>query len=161
MPKSWHAGLDICGQRDLNFGQNIRLLVRCKPRFFSFSYLIKIVHSHFKLEWRVSLRRALLYGYFSSRMALINISDAFFNLMRCKSYFLVLYVGVGTGKIFWKVGERKKSSCQRRRQGSQRRTRTRTSRGRGTRVQLSPGGNKKFPWQGDCGRSSANLLFPP
>ena len=26
---------------------------------------------------------------------MINISNAFFNLMRCKSYFLVLYVGVG------------------------------------------------------------------
>ena len=40
-------------------------------------------------------------------MALINISDAFFNLMRCKSYFL-LYVYVGVGRSSERLESAKK-----------------------------------------------------
>ena len=39
---------------------------------------------------------------------MINISDAFFNLMRCKSYFLVLYVYVGVGRSSERLESAKK-----------------------------------------------------
>ena len=76
-------------------------------------------------------------------MALINISDAFFNLMRCKSYFLVLYVGVGRSserfesakKVLARDADKDHSGEQG--PGHQ--------EVRVTRVQLSPGGNKKVP----------------
>ena len=76
-------------------------------------------------------------------MALINISDAFFNLMRCKSYFLVLYVGVGRSserlESAKKVLARDADKDHRGEQGPGH------QEVEGTRVQLSPGGNKKFP----------------
>ena len=78
-------------------------------------------------------------------MALINISDAFFNLMRCKIYFLVLYVYVGVGRSSERLKSAKKvlardaDKDQRREQGAGH------QEVGVTRVQLSPGGNKKVP----------------
>ena len=94
-------------------------------------------------------------------MALINISDAFFNLMRCKIYFLVLYVYVGVGRSSERLESAKKvlaRDADKDHRGEQGPGHQEVGR---TRVQLSPGGNKKVPWHGDCGRSSANLLFLP
>ena len=77
-------------------------------------------------------------------MALINISDAFFNLMRCKSYFL-LYVYVGVGRSSERLESAKKvlaRDADKDHRGEQGPGHQEVG---GTRVQLSPGGNKKVP----------------
>ena len=78
-------------------------------------------------------------------MALINISDAFFNLMRCKSYFLVLYVYVGVGRSSERLESAKKVLARDADKDHRREQGAGHQEVEGTRVQLSPGGNKKFP----------------
>ena len=117
-----------------------------KVDLFFYPILITLSNLHCdNSNLRASLICVVHYGSFPTRMALINISDAFFNLMRCRSYFLVLYVYVGVGRSSERLESAKKvlaRDADKDHRGEQGLGHQEVER---TRVQLSPGGNKKVP----------------